>query len=165
MPIHNRLLLGATAAAALWMPHAFAQNLSEQDRQFIQEAAKGGMREVHMGRLGLERGMSLEVKGLSQRLVNDHDNGNKELAALAKQKGVTLPGDDAQMVNSMPIANTSGADFDKEFARIMVEDHEKDIAAFEKEASSGSDPAIKNWASKTLPTLRAHLDEAKALPK
>jgi len=165
MPIHNRLLLGATAAAALCMPHAFAQNLSEQDRQFIQEAAKGGVREVHMGRLGLERGTSLAVKGLSQRLVNDHDNGNKELAALAKQKGVTLPGDDAQIVNSMPIANKSGADFDKEFARIMVEDHEKDIAAFEKEASSGSDPAIKNWASKTLPTLRAHLDEAKALPK
>lgn len=47
----------------------------------------------------------------------------------------------------------------------MVADHEKDIAAFEKEASSGSDPEIKNWAGQTLPTLRAHLNEAKALPQ
>jgi putative membrane protein len=46
-----------------------------------------------------------------------------------------------------------------------VEDHQKDIAEFEKEARSGNDPDLKNWASKTLPTLRAHLAEAQALPK
>jgi uncharacterized protein DUF4142 len=37
------------------------------------------------------------------------------------------------------------------------------IAEFEKEANSGRDPDVKAWASKTLPTLRAHLDGAKAL--
>lgn len=85
--------------------------------------------------------------------------------ALAKQKGISLPSDDAQTVGSMPLASKSGADFDRAFARTAVEDHQKDIAEFEKEASSGTDPDVKNWASKTLPTLREHLAEAQAVQK
>jgi len=142
---------------------ASAQSLSDQDQKFIQDAAKGGMMEVHMGQMGMERGMNPGVKSLSQHLINDHKTANQELSALAKQKGVSLPAGDAQMTAQMPFASKSGADFDKEFARAAVEDHQKDIAAFEKEASSGTDPDVKNWATKTLPTLRAHLAEAQAL--
>ena len=142
-----------------------AQGLSQQDQKFVQDAAKGGMMEVHMGQLGMERGASPAVKGLSQHLINDHKAANQELAALAKQKGVSLPADDAQMATSMPFAAKTGDDFDKAFARSAVEDHQKDIAEFEKEASSGNDPDLKNWASKTLPTLRAHLAEAQSLLK
>src|SRR5260221_7846262 len=123
-----------------------AQSLSEQDHKFIQDAAKGGMREVHMGQLGMERGASPDVKSLSQHLINDHKAANDELAALAKQKGVSLPGDDAQMAASIPFATKSGADFDKAFAHAAVEDHQKDIAEFEKEVSSGTNPDLKNWA-------------------
>jgi putative membrane protein len=105
------------------------------------------------------------VKSLSRRLIDDHSKGNRELEALAKRKGVSLPPDDAKMVYSMPLASKSGAEFDREFAQTAVEDHEKDIAEFEKEARSGSDPDVKNWAQQTLPTLRAHLAAAQALSK
>jgi len=142
-----------------------AQSLSEQDKKFVQDAAKGGMMEVHMGQMGMEKGMSSGVKAFSQHLVNDHKAANAELTALAKQKGVMIPGDDAQMAASMPFASKTGEDFDKAFARAAVDDHQKDIAEFEKEASSGTDRDLKNWATKTLPTLRAHLAEAQALTK
>ena len=46
---------------------------------------------------------------------------------------------------------------------MAVSDHEKDIAEFEKEASSGTNGDVKAWASKTLPVLRAHLEAARAL--
>jgi len=147
------------------MPFAQSQTLSPQDRNFIQDAAKGGMMEVHMGRLGVERGTSPGVKSLSQTLISDHSKANEELSSLASKKGVTLPPDDAKMVTSMPLATKHGAEFDREFARAAVEDHQKDIAAFEKEASSGSDPDVKNWAKQTLPTLQAHLSAAQALGK
>lgn len=166
MRLYTQSFLCAAAVLALGsfslMP---AEGLSEQDQKFIQDAAKGGMMEVHMGELGMARGASLGVKSLSQHLINDHKAANRELAALAKQKGVSLPSDDAQMAASMAFANKTGDDFDKAFARSAVEDHQKDIAEFEKEASSGNDPDLKNWASKTLPTLRAHLAEAQALAK
>ena len=92
---------------------------------------------MQMGRVGMEKGQSEAVKSLSQRLIDDHRKGNRELEALAKRKGVTLPPDDARMGYSMPLASKNGADFDREFARTAVEDHDKDIAAFEKEANSG----------------------------
>jgi putative membrane protein len=156
-------VIGALVACNL--PMIEAQTLSAQDKMFVQDAAKGGMHEVRLGRLGIEHGQSEAVKGLSQRLINDHNKANQELAALAKQKGIMLPADDAKVASSMPLAQKSGTDFDQEFARMMVEDHQKDIAAFEKEASSGTDPDIKSWASKALPTLRAHLTEAQAITK
>jgi putative membrane protein len=159
----TRLFLGATAAFALCgLPGVQAQQLSAQDRTFMEYAATGGLFEVQMGQLGIARGQSQAVKGFCQRLINDHTMANKELAALAKQKDVILPGDDAKMM-AMPVPSTSGADFDKEFGRAMIEDHQKDILVFEKEANSGNDPDVKNWASKTLRTLRAHLAEAQSL--
>jgi len=164
MLFHTKLLLGATAAFALCgLPSVQAQQqLSTQDRTFMEDAAKGGTHEIQMGHLGIKQGQSQAVKGFSQRLINDHTMANKELAALAKQKGVTLPGDDAKTV-SMPIAIKSGADFDKEFGKVMIEEHRRAISAFETEATSGNDPDVTNWARKTLPTLRAHLAEAQEL--
>jgi putative membrane protein len=144
---------------------AAAQSLSAQDRQFMMDAAKGGMTEVHVAQMGIEHGMNRDVKRFAQRLVNDHTKANQELMALAKTKSVQLPPDDPKMASSMPIAKATGAAFDEEFAKMMVDDHQKTVALFEKEANSGSDPDVKNWASKTLPTLRSHLTEAKVLPR
>jgi len=142
---------------------AAAQTLKAGDRDFITEAAKAGMHEVHMGNMGLQKGSSQGVKGFSQRLVNDHTKANQELAALAKKKGVSLPTDDSK-ASSTPIADKAGADFDRAFAAEMVEGHEKAIALFEKESNSGGDPELKKWATDTLPTLRSHLKEAQSLP-
>jgi putative membrane protein len=51
-----------------------------------------------------------------------------------------------------------------EFFIILLEDsakdHREDIAEFEKEANSGQDQALKNFASMSLPTLRTHLEMA-----
>jgi putative membrane protein len=44
---------------------------------------------------------------------------------------------------------------------MMVEDHEKDIKLFEKEANEGKDEELKMWASMMLATLRKHLEMAK----
>jgi putative membrane protein len=166
MLLKKTLFLGVIGSVInCGLPAIKAQSLSAQDQMFMENAAKGRMHEVHMGRLGIERGQSEAVKGLCQRLINDHNTANKDLESLAKQKGVTLSADDAKVVSPIPLATKSGSDFDQEFVKMIVEDHQKDIAAFEKEASSGNDPDLKNWASKALPTLRAHLKEAQAIPK
>jgi putative membrane protein len=160
-------LLGTAIAALVTcnLPAVAAQGLSAQDRMFINDALKGGLHEVQMGRLGIQHGQSDDVKGLSQRLINDHNKASHDLEALAKQKGVMLPADDAKLVSSMPLAQKTGSDFDMAFAKMIVEDHQKDIAAFEKEISSGTDPDVKSWASNTLPTLRKHLADAQDIVK
>jgi putative membrane protein len=47
----------------------------------------------------------------------------------------------------------------------MVTDHRKDVNEFKKESTSGKDPDVKAWASKTLPTLEEHLKLAQDTDK
>jgi predicted outer membrane protein len=65
--------------------------LNNEDRKFITDAAHGGMAEVALGRLALERASSDEVKQFAQRMIDDHTRANEELMKLASSKGVTLP--------------------------------------------------------------------------
>ena len=44
---------------------------------------------------------------------------------------------------------------------MMVKDHEKDLAEFKEEASSGSDPDVKKFADDTAKVIQEHLDLAK----
>src|SRR4051812_17187295 len=126
--------------------------LSNDDKNFIMEAGKGGMMEVEMGKTAQQKGQSADVKRIGSMMVADHTKANNELMGLAQQKGVKLgKAGNAHKMND--------ADFDKEYLSMMVQDHQKDIAAFQKEAKSGTDPDVKSWASKTLPTLQKHLKE------
>jgi putative membrane protein len=51
----------------------------------------------------------------------------------------------------------SGADFDKAYVSDMLRDHKKDVKEFEKASQDLSDPDLKAFAAKTLPTLQEHL--------
>jgi putative membrane protein len=130
--------------------------LSDKDKNFIQAAAKGGMMEVEMGKMGQKQAKNADVKSFASRMVADHTKANTQLKALAKKKGVTLNGAAPKM------EKMNNATFDKDYMADMVKDHEKDVAEFEAEAKDGSDPDVKAWASKTLPTLKKHLELAKA---
>jgi putative membrane protein len=46
--------------------------------------------------------------------------------------------------------------------KLMVSDHRTDVNEFKREADHGSDPDIKDFAGKTLPTLQEHLQQAES---
>lgn len=135
------------------------------DRRFMTEAAQGGMAEVELGRIAAERASNEEVKRFGQRMVDDHTKANQELMQLAQSKGVALPTEMDSSHRSMRdrLGKLSGAEFDREYMRGQVKDHEKTVALFEREAQQGKDAEAKAWAEKTLPTLREHLQQARDL--
>jgi putative membrane protein len=128
------------------------------DKEFITKAAQGGMAEVELGQLALKQASSDDVKQFAQKMVDDHSKANDELKGLAASKSVTLPTDTGKENKAMmdKLAKLSGADFDREYMKHMVKDHNTDVALFEKQAKSGKDAETKAWAEKTLPTLREH---------
>ena len=67
--------------------------------------------------------------------------------ALAKEEGVALPG-----------AKSPGKwKSDKEYIDMMVKDHQNDLAEFQKEAQSGTDPDVKAFAAKGAKMVSTHL--------
>jgi putative membrane protein len=139
--------------------------VSEADSKFAVKAASGGMMEVQLGELAQQKGASQRVKDFGAMMVRDHSKANDELKSLAAMKNVTLPpapGGD-HMDHIKDISKKTGKSFDKDYIKMMVDDHKEDIDAFEKASKDGNDADIKAFASKTLPTLRMHLDSAKAI--
>jgi putative membrane protein len=47
----------------------------------------------------------------------------------------------------------------------MVSDHKKDVSEFKSEANRAKDPAVKQFAATTLPTLQQHLELAQSTEK
>lgn len=140
----------------------FANSNIKDDVDFAVNAADGGMYEVKVGQLAVSRGTTDNVRKFGQMLIDDHGAANNELKALAQQKNITLPDSISQKMRDKynDLAKKTGADFDKAFMDKMVDDHKKDIDAFEKEANNGNDADLKTWASNKLPTLRHHLEMA-----
>jgi putative membrane protein len=133
--------------------------LSAGDTKFMKTAAMGGMEEVELGQLAAQKASSPEVKNFGQHMVDDHSKANDQLKQLAAQKGVTLPTSISKMQkhDMDKLAKLSGAAFDSAYVSMMVKDHKKDVADFQKESKSGKDSDVKSWASTTLPTLEDHL--------
>lgn len=130
--------------------------LSDKDKSFMKEAAKGGMMEVDMGKMAQQKGKSADVKKIGGMMVADHTKANNELMGIAKKKGVDLS-------KEKPAPHSMGdANFDKDYLDMMVKDHEKDLSAFQAEAKNGSDADVKAFASKTSAVIKKHLDAVKA---
>jgi putative membrane protein len=137
--------------------------MSASDQAFAKEAATGGMAEVDLGKLAATKATNPDVKQFGQRMVDDHGKANDELKSWASQKNVTLPADlDAKHKSEHArLEKLSGDAFDRAYMAAMVADHNKDVAAFQRESQAAKDPDLKAWAAKTLPTLQDHQKSAK----
>jgi putative membrane protein len=130
---------------------------------FARKAAFGGMTEVELGRLAVERASNARVKEFGQRMIDDHTQANTELRVAAREQGISLPMElDAEHRTAIDrFARLSGPAFDQAYMRDMVMDHEQDVAEFARAAQTPGDSPVKSFAVKALPTLQDHLKVAR----
>lgn len=100
-------------------------------------------------------------------LERDHSAANDQVKNLAGQRNVSLPASPSEEKQKMytDMEKMTGKAFDKEYISMMVKSHNDGINLFEDTRSNASDIDVKNFADKTLPTLKMHLDSAKAIQK
>jgi len=125
---------------------------------FAMKAGEAGMYEVKLAQLAQQKSQSAEIKDLAKRIEQDHTTANNELAAIARQKNITLP---SQLSGECDEAyqafqKLDGQAFDNAFVMCNVMNHLGAMMMFQSEARNGTDPDIKQWAARTLPTLREH---------
>jgi putative membrane protein len=153
------LLLSASLMKA--PPPAQAVN---EDQVFVTRAAKDGQAEVELATLAQKKAGSEQARALASELRADHDRANAELMAIARRKGMAVdaqPGDELRQVTTK-LTDLNGADFDRAYTDEMVQAHQRAVQLFEDFAHTGSDPDLRAFAAKVLPTLRHHLGMAQA---
>jgi putative membrane protein len=130
------------------------------DVEFIRKAAEGGTKEVEAGKLAAETASNAEVRAFAKLMVDDHSKSNAELMALVSTPAPTPAQTPAA---DTALSGLSGAAFDRAYMAKMVTDHQATIELFEAEARDGKDDAVRKWAAQKLPTIRGHLEKARAL--
>mgnify|MGYP001338045247 CR=1 FL=1 len=136
------------------------------DTVFVKNAMEGGIAEVMFGNLALEQSTNEPVRQFAKMLVSEHQKANNQLKKLTRRGDYgDLPDGPSESARESykRISNLNGAEFDKEFAKYMVEEHEKTINVFLRQIESGKDKQLKTWAGKTLPLLQKHLEHARSL--
>lgn len=142
-----------------------AMGIQEEDTDFAVKAADSGLAEVNASEVAQEKAQNQQVKDFAAMMVQDHTKANEELKSLAAAKNITLPtapGED-HLENIADLNAYTGADFDKEYMDLMVSDHEKAVSLFEDASENLEDSELRAFASKTLPSLQKHLEQAKTI--
>ncbi|HEX4331295.1 MAG TPA: DUF4142 domain-containing protein [Usitatibacter sp.] len=145
--------------------HRSTTGLSAADAKFVHEAAMGGMEEVELGKLAQQNASNDDVKKFGSRMVDDHSKANDKLKSVAGSKGVALPTSLDSKAQGDVNKLAKSKNFDRDYMDMMVKDHKKDVADFQKQAKSGKDSDVKEFAASTLPTLQEHLKMAQDTDK
>jgi putative membrane protein len=140
---------------------------SMTDRVFVKNAMEGGMAEVQLGQLTLQKSNNDQVKQFAQHMIDDHTKLNEEMKPVAQQLGVAIPTQvskkDSKIINKLQAL--SGPAYDQAYIKDMVKDHKGDLSEFQAEASSGQDQTVKDAAAQGSKVIAQHLQMAQQLAK
>ena len=141
------------------------QQWDTADRTFMTKAAQANLAEVEAGRMAAEKSTNTEVQKFAQAMVDDHSQANQQLMDLAQKKNIALPNepDDAHKKDAGRLSDLKGAEFDRSYMTMMVQDHVKAVALFEATTKAAKDSDVRTFAEKTVPVLKHHLQMARDL--
>jgi putative membrane protein len=152
---------------------AIAGNEKDKDMKpltndsFVTKATQANLAEVELSKLALSRSKDEQVRSFAQRMVQDHQKAGSELKPIAQKHGIQAPAElDAKHAKKLEALKAkSGAEFDAEYSKLMMKSHEKAVGLFtEASKSTQLNADLRNFATKTLPTLETHHRLANRLP-
>ena len=152
-------------------------------REFVHDVSVVNHAEVEMAQLAVERAESPEVKQFAQMMIRDHTRAGNDLKQAVSRHNVEVAMQmDAKHQSLMDRLKTlRGAEFDREYMNAMVEGHQDARDLIETRAGDrrttgptgttgqaeshdeALDNAVKQWATKTLPTVEQHLKRAEQI--
>jgi putative membrane protein len=165
-------MLKSLAVAALLACFSFAiapaAMAKESAEEFVRDTAVGNQFEILSSQLALEKSKNNNVRNFAQHMINDHSKAGEDLKATLKSSTVdatqvtdTLDSKHQKIYNKLKAASASS--FDRKYISAQKKAHDETVKLFRKYAKKGEDPALKDFAVKTLPTLEAHKQEIKQL--
>ncbi|SNR95657.1 putative membrane protein [Belliella buryatensis] len=122
---------------------------NDDDAKFLMKAAELQMERISLGKLAQQKGNTSHVKELGKTMETDYSKSHAELKTLALGKSVSIPNtltDDSKKAYEK-LNEKTGAEFEKAYSTMMVDDHKDAVKLFEKASTDSEDPKIRNWAS------------------
>lgn len=146
------------------MDHARAKQM---DRRFLQETTLSSMASMELGNLAATKASSDSVKQFAAKMVQDHTRALDYVKKCAARDGVQLPSElDSKHKDAVEkLAKLSGTEFDRAYTRYQVKHFQRRVSAYQDESDNGTETSAKTFATRMLPGVQQHLNEAKDLNK
>jgi putative membrane protein len=143
-----------------------ALGVSPTTADFVKEAALSDMFEIQSSQLAQQQGNATE-KPFAAAMIKDHTKTSDDLKSMVSSGDLKaeLPTalDSSKQSELDKLKGLKGADFSSRYDSDQVSGHKDAVSLFERYAKGGDNPKLKDWAGKTLPTLRHHLEMAQDL--
>jgi putative membrane protein len=143
-----------------------ALGVAPKTADFVKQAAISDMFEIQSSKIAVTK-LTGPQKSFAEQMITDHTKTTKELTPQAKAAKIPLPKDmdstHKKMINKLN--SLSGAEFQKEYFDDQVSAHKDAVSLFQRYGNGGDNQKLRDWASKTLPTLQHHLEMAQNLDK
>ncbi len=142
---------------------------------FAEQAMMANKAEIKLGELAGQKAQNPAVKNFAQMMVRDHGNGLNALKETVKGFNVDEPAqlDAKHQALYDRLSKLSGAEFDREYMKAMVDGHRQVVDMLDDRAGQSSsvtgtsgaddsrlDASVNQWATKALPTTKKHLQNA-----
>lgn len=168
----------AVTAASLLTGAAFAQSIGEKTgvnsalgispatQDFVKQAATSDMLEIAAARIAQQKG-NADEQAFAAQMITDHSKTTKDIENMIASKDlkVELPTalDSSSQGKLDELTKAKPEDFAAIYDPMQVSAHKDAVSLFERYAKGGENAKLKDWAGKTLPALRHHLDMAQKL--
>ena len=139
--------------------------VTDSDKTFLTTASQSDFNEIKLSQLAESKATNPQVKDFAQKMVTDHNMLETKMKPFADSWGLTpatsLDSDHQQEYDKLN--GLSGADFDKEYMSVMVQDHQKALDAFTQEQSTTTDMKFKKAVTQGKSVVASHLKMAQKL--
>jgi putative membrane protein len=162
-----KLFVAASIAALFLSASAFAQDPASvtKPQEFADMATGSNMFEIESSKVALDKATKPETKTFAQHMIDDHSKAGEEMKVAADAEGVKMPTtlDEKHRAKADKLAGNTGDSFDQPYLAEQLVAHEEAVALFTSYSTNGAPGALKEFAAKTLPTLKSHLEEVQKL--
>ncbi|MBD2753067.1 DUF4142 domain-containing protein [Spirosoma validum] len=150
-------------AAAVGAVSATPAKLSSSDQNLMMQVAKGGMMQLEVSKVAVQKATNPEVRQLAQAEVDEQTGLSAKLTEIASAKGITLPSAPDAETQAMvaKLQGMSGAALDKMYvSESGVKGHQKLDTVMSTVESSAKDPSLLGVAKAAHPLVKTHLKVA-----
>jgi putative membrane protein len=157
---------------------AWADSAKDQAKaqKVLSDLHQTNQTEIKIGRMAKEKASSNQIRAYAEELVQDHQNADRQVQALARKDGIELvPPKTSGWLDRIAVAKDdhimttlskkTGPEFDKAFTNAMIDDHKRDIANLESIENSLKPSDVRDLIANLLPTLQQHLDQAEQIQR
>ncbi len=134
-------------------------SFSPAEEEFTKQVTQMHLAEIEMARLAQQKSDDQDLQKYADMIIKDHMSSLVDLTDLTKDKNIpqekSLSPETQRDINRMSLL--TGPDFDREFANMMVSDHQKAILLFRDESKTAQNPDLKSYVDGMLPKLEKHL--------